>query len=133
MCANKLKLQVENWYTWRPVKIRELKNMIHSSVKSLLQHTVPVAHWLISRSEWSRLRGYHEISALTLAKTGVSHIRKLSHKRFLYPTIREIRSINQEHRMDIVVLCEGNRNSRNIQDFFNTKCCTTSPSYILIR
>jgi len=71
-------------------------------------------------SEWSRSRGYHEISALTLTPAGVSHTRKLSHNRFLYPTIPEIRSINQEHRMDIVVLCEGNRNYRNIPDFFNT-------------
>jgi hypothetical protein len=34
-------------------------------------------------------------------------------------TLREIRPINQEHGMDIVVLCEGNRNSKNIPDFFN--------------
>ena len=29
-------------------------------------------------TEWSRSRGYHEISTLTLATTGLSHIRKVS-------------------------------------------------------
>ena len=37
-------------------------------------------------SEWSSSRGYHYVSALTLATTGVSYIRKLSRNRFLYPT-----------------------------------------------
>ena len=32
-----------------------------------------------SRSEWSSSRDYHDISALTLATTRVSHIRKPSH------------------------------------------------------
>jgi hypothetical protein len=48
---------------------------------------LPVAHWLSSRSEWGGSRDYHEISALTLATTAVSHIRKLTHNRSLYPTL----------------------------------------------
>ena len=40
----------------------------------------PVVHRQLLMSEWSRSRGYHEISALTLATSGVSH------NWFLYPT-----------------------------------------------
>jgi hypothetical protein len=46
----------------------EISPVTHSFL--LLTHNV-------QKSEWSRSRGYHDISALTVATTGVSHIRKL--------------------------------------------------------
>jgi hypothetical protein len=121
MCVNKLKLflpSVRKLMYMEPRKKLEYWKIWYILLWNLSCNTqLPVTHWLISRSEWSRSRGYHEISAFTLATTGVFHIRALSHNRFY--TIREIRSINHGHGMDIVVLGEGNRNSRNIRDFFN--------------
>jgi hypothetical protein len=64
----------ENWKMWYTV-------LWFRSCNTQL----PVAHQLSSRCEWNSSRGYHEISALTLATIGVCYIRKLSHNRFLYP------------------------------------------------
>jgi len=125
MCANELKLciylQVERLMYMEPrKKPRELKNMIRFSVNSLLQHKSSCCS-LINFTVWMKKVTWlpRDFSTYFDPNWGVSHKDAISKSVPLHYYSRN--SVNKlKHRMDIVVLFEGNSNSRNIPDFFNT-------------